>query len=90
MRNLLNGSGPINSLLLNWGWISSSIPFLTDPFFAKVSIIFVNMWIGIPATMLVTTGILQNLDQEQLEAAEIDGANKFQIFRSITFLRYCL
>ena len=85
MRNLLNGSGPINSLLLNWGWISSSIPFLTDPFFAKVSIIFVNMWIGIPATMLVTTGILQNLDQEQLEAAEIDGANKFQIFRSITF-----
>ena len=43
------------------------------------------MWIGIPATMLVTTGILQNLDQEQLEAAEIDGANKFQIFRSITF-----
>ena len=60
-------------------------PFLTDPFFAKVSIIFVNMWIGIPATMLVTTGILQNLDQEQLEAAEIDGANKFQIFRSITF-----
>jgi arabinogalactan oligomer/maltooligosaccharide transport system permease protein len=85
MRNLLNGSGPINSLLQNLGWISSSIPFLTDPFFAKVSIIFVNMWIGIPATMLITTGILQNLDQEQLEAAEIDGANKFQIFRSITF-----
>ena len=27
MRNLLNGSGPINSLLLNWGWISSSIRF---------------------------------------------------------------
>ena len=64
--------------------------FLTDPFFAKVSIIFVNMWIGIPATMLVTTGILQNLDQEQLEAAEIDGANKFQISAPSHFLRYCL
>ncbi|OTN77286.1 sugar ABC transporter permease [Enterococcus sp. 8G7_MSG3316] len=85
MRNLLNGSGPINSILLNLGWINTAIPFLTDPLFAKVSIIFVNMWIGIPATMLVTTGILQNLDQEQIEAAEIDGANRFQIFHSITF-----
>ena len=85
MRNLLNGSGPINSILLNLGWINSAIPFLTDPLFAKISIIFVNMWIGIPATMLVTPGILQNLDQEQIEAAEIDGANRFQIFRSITF-----
>jgi len=85
MRNLLNGSGPINSILLSLGWIDSAIPFFTDPLFAKVSIIFVNMWIGIPATMLVTTGILQNLDQEQIEAAEIDGANRLQIFRSITF-----
>jgi arabinogalactan oligomer/maltooligosaccharide transport system permease protein len=31
--------------------------------------------------MLVTTGILQNQSEEQIEAAEIDGANKFQIFK---------
>ena len=49
MRNLLNGSGPINALLLNWGLIDSSIPFLTDPNWAKLTIIVVNMWIGIPA-----------------------------------------
>lgn len=85
MRNLLNGSGPINALLQSAGLISSSIPFLTDPLYAKITVILVNMWIGIPATMLVSTGIIQNLDQEQLEAAEIDGANKWQIFRSITF-----
>jgi len=35
--------------------------------------------------MLITTGIIQNLDQEQIEAALMDGANKFQIFKSITF-----
>jgi len=85
MRNLLNDAGPVNAMLKNLGWISKSIPFLTDPTMAKFTIIIVNMWIGIPATMLITTGIIQNLDQEQIEAALIDGANKFQIFRSITF-----
>lgn len=85
MRNLLNGAGPINSTLINWGWIDSAIPFLTDPNWAKVTVIFVNMWIGIPATMLVSTGIIQNLPSDQIEAARIDGANAFQIFRNITF-----
>lgn len=85
MRNLLNGSGPINSVLLNLGWINSSLPFLTDPTWAKVTVIVVNMWIGIPATMLISTGIIQNLPDDQIEAARIDGANAFQIFRNITF-----
>ncbi len=43
------------------------------------------MWVGIPYTMLVSTSIIMNLPQEQLEAAEIDGASKFQIFKRITF-----
>ena len=70
MRNLLNGSGPINALLLNWGLIDSSIP-LTDPNWAKLTIIVVNMWIGIPATMLISTGIIQNLPEDQIEAARL-------------------
>ena len=85
MHNLLNDAGPINAILKNMGLITRSIPFLTDPTLAKISIIMVNMWIGIPTTMLISTGIIQNLDQEQIEAARIDGANKFQIFRAITF-----
>lgn len=87
MRNLLSDAGPVNALLAKWGWISAShpLPFLSDPIWAKFSIIFVNMWVGIPVTMLVATGIIMNLPQEQIEAAEIDGASKFQIFQSITF-----
>ncbi len=85
MRNLLNGAGPINSMLVNSGLINSPIPFLTDPTWAKFTVIIVNMWIGIPATMLVSTGIIQNLPEDQIEAARIDGANAFQIFKSITF-----
>ncbi|KXT78117.1 carbohydrate ABC transporter permease [Streptococcus sp. DD13] len=85
MRNFLNDHGPLNGLLQTIGLISDPIPFLSDPIWAKFSIIFVNMWIGIPFTMLVATGIIMNLPSEQIEAAEIDGASKFQIFKSITF-----
>ncbi|WP_017768368.1 carbohydrate ABC transporter permease [Streptococcus agalactiae] len=87
MRNLLSDAGPVNALLIKWGLISSAhaLQFLSDPVWAKFSIIFVNMWVGIPVTMLVATGIIMNLPAEQIEAAEIDGANKFQVFQSITF-----
>lgn len=85
MGMFLDDHGPINSTLQNMHWIKDFIPFLSDPIFAKFSIITVNMWIGIPVTMLVSTAIIQNLSQDQIEAARIDGANTFQIFRSITF-----
>lgn len=85
MRNLLNDVGPLNSLLMNIGLISEPIPFLSNPTWAKFSIIMVNMWVGIPYTMLIATGIIMNLPAEQIEAAEIDGATKFQVFKSITF-----
>ncbi|CCG27676.1 Maltose/maltodextrin ABC transporter, permease protein MalF [Streptococcus pyogenes NS88.2] len=85
MRNLLNDEGPLNALLNKIGLINGSLPFLSDPLWAKFSIIFVNMWIGIPFTMLIATGIIMNLPSEQIEAAEIDGASKFQVFKSITF-----
>ena len=85
MRNFLNDDGPLNGLLQTFHITNGPLPFLTDPLWAKFSIIFVNMWIGIPFTMLVATGIIMNLPTEQIEAAEIDGASKFQIFKSITF-----
>lgn len=85
MKNLLHASGPINSLLINWHLITEPLPFLTNGLWAKISVIVVNMWIGIPASMLITTAVIINLPTEQLEAARIDGANTLQIFRSITF-----
>ena len=85
MRNFLNDNGPLNGLLQSLHLIQNPIPFLSDPVWAKFSIILVNMWIGIPFTMLVATGIIMNLPSEQIEAAEIDGASKLQIFKSITF-----
>ncbi|MDR2661343.1 MAG: sugar ABC transporter permease [Lactobacillaceae bacterium] len=83
--NMLNDAGIINRVLENWGVISGPIHFLTDGMTAKMTVLVVNLWVGMPATMLVTTGILQNLSADQIEAAQIDGANKFQIFKNITF-----
>ena len=57
MRNFLNDDGPLNGLLQTFHITNGPLPFLTDPLWAKFSIIFVNMWIGIPFTMLVATGI---------------------------------
>ena len=84
MRNMLHAAGPINSMLENLGLISEPLPFLTDALAAKITVIAVNMWVGIPFTIMIVTSVLTNLPEDQLEAARIDGANTFQIFRKIT------
>ena len=86
MRTIFNTNGPVNVLLRHMGFLGSTeaIPFFTDPTIAKITIICINIWIGVPFTMLSTTGILQNIPAELYEAAKIDGANAPTIFRKIT------
>ena len=55
-----------------------------DPFWAFVSILISNIWLGIPFMSVIILGGLQSISSEYYEAAEIDGANKFQMFRNIT------
>ncbi|OIQ81023.1 maltose transport system permease protein MalF [mine drainage metagenome] len=61
----------------------SHIPWLFDPFWAKISVLMVNLWLGFPYMFLVTTGALQSIPAEFSEAAAIDGANAWQVFRRI-------
>jgi arabinogalactan oligomer/maltooligosaccharide transport system permease protein len=61
------------------------IPWLFDPTWAKVSAILVNVWIGFPYWFLVCTGALQVVPEELTEAAKVDGAGGFQVFRKVTF-----
>lgn len=86
MRTMLQPDGAVNVLLRNLGWIASdsSLPFFTDPLWAKVTIIVINIWVGVPYTLLQLTGVLQNIPGELYEAAKIDGANTVQIFSKIT------
>jgi len=83
-RVMLNQEGAINQLLLSAGIIKEAIPFLSNTFWARLSLILVNIWLGFPYFMALITGVMTTIPQEQYEAAQIDGANIFQQFRSIT------
>lgn len=84
MSQLLADQGLINNLLLKWGWIDKAIPFLTDGTVARITIIVVNMWIGIPYSMLICTGILMNIPEDLYESARIDGAGPIRAYMRIT------
>ena len=84
IRSMMMPDGIINRLLLDAGWIATKLPFLTNATWAKVTVIIINLWVGIPYTIMQVTGILQNIPAEQYEAATIDGANVFQTFFNIT------
>ena len=71
--------GFINNVLFG----GASIPWLTDPWVAKLSILIVNLWLGFPYMFLVCTGALQSIPEELSEAAQVDGARAFQAFRTI-------
>ena len=86
MRTMLQPDGPVNVLLRNLGLLSEggALPFFTDATWARVTVIVINLWVGIPFTMLQVTGILQNIPAELYEAARVDGANAFVTFFKIT------
>ncbi|WP_288678269.1 ABC transporter permease subunit [uncultured Clostridium sp.] len=84
-QGLLNGSyGAINNLLLNLHLISNPIPWLTDPTWARVALIIVNIWLGFPYMMNVCLGALGAIPDSYYEAADVDGASKWLQFKKIT------
>ncbi len=76
--------GLVNTYLLKWGWISKAIPFWTNPTYARILIIVINLWIGIPYLVLIATGLLMNIPADLYESARIDGASNIQMFFKIT------
>ena len=77
-------NGIVNGFLLSMGWISEALPFWEDATWARITVILLNIWIGIPYLMLVTTGILMNIPADLYESARIDGANAWQQYQKIT------
>ncbi len=63
----------------NWnpGWF-------TDPFWAKIGILMVNLWLGFPYMFLIITGALQSIPSDIYEAARVDGAGPLYQFRRLT------
>lgn len=95
VRNFFSDTGIMNTICANIGLTGllqktgllgglTYIPFLSSPGWAKFTIIMINIWIGIPYQMLISTGVLMNIPNDMLEAATIDGATPAQKFRYIT------
>ncbi len=84
IHEMLQPQGALNNLLIEWGFIHNPLPFLVDATWARVTVIIVNVWVGIPSSMLIFTGILTNISPELYESAKIDGANAWQTYRKIT------
>lgn len=77
--------GPINQLIVENGGAAIGFLDLDAKWIARFIGIAVNAWISIPASMLLATGILSNMNIDLYEAAKIDGATKWVQFKSITF-----
>lgn len=82
MQKILDRSGILNVIL------GTDVLWLTDTRFnaliPRLTIIVVNIWIGVPYTLLLCSGLLMNIPADFYEAARIDGANTTQIFLKIT------
>lgn len=82
-RNMLNTEfGPINQYLRWFGL--GGLPWLTDPFWAKATVLGVNLWLGMPLVMVLVSGILTTIPRDLYESAEVDGASAWAKFRHIT------
>jgi len=82
-RGMMNPQiGVLNNILNSLFGISPE--WFTNQWLAKIAILIVNLWLGYPYFMLVTSGALQSIPLEIYQAAEVDGANAWQRFWRIT------
>ena len=90
VSRLFAPSGIIGKLLLEWNLLPQSmiaanqLSLWQNPVSARILVIVINIWVGIPYIMLIATGILMNIPQDLYESARIDGANTLQQYTKIT------
>lgn len=85
VNKMFSYTGVINGVITNLG--GTPVHFMDDyaePWVSRLTVILVNIWIGIPYLMLIATGILMNIPADLYESAQIDGANVFQQYMKIT------
>lgn len=84
--------GIVNNMIgtvLGWfhqggDWVFKPIPFWENEWLARITVVIINIWIGVPYLMLIVTGILMNIPADLYESANIDGASAWQQYTKIT------
>jgi ABC-type sugar transport system permease subunit len=80
---LLNPQFGVISLAIE-SMIGWAPPWFSDPFWSKVGILMIQLWLGFPYMFVIATGALQTLDRTIYEAADLDGAGAWAKFVNIT------
>jgi len=75
--------GAVNLMLTRWLHLPA-VPWLSDPVWAFLAPVIVNVWLGFPFMMIVSLGGLTAIPRELYEAAELDGASPWTRFKDIT------
>lgn len=83
-RLLLNPNGVVNYLIMEAGFVSQQIEWLSSRELALESVTFINIWAGYPFFMVSFLAGLQGISEDMYEAAKIDGANSIQLVQYIT------
>lgn len=83
VNTMIQKSGIVNTMLDSWFGMGP-VPFLEDAMIARITVIVINLWVGVPFTIIQITGILQNIPAELYEASKIDGAGPVTTFFKIT------
>lgn len=78
-------SGVLNEVLTGSHLVPHVVPWLTSPSVALVTVIAVNIWIGIPFNLTILYGGLNAIPADLYEAAALDGATGWLAFRYITW-----
>lgn len=76
-------NGVLNYILMNAGWIKEEILWLGDAKYAMWAIIIILITTSVGQPIILYIAALGNLDTSQIEAAEIDGATDWQVFKYI-------
>lgn len=81
---LLSQNGLVNYFLISLGIIKDKVVWLSNPNTALVTVMFITMWKGLGYYMMIYLAGLQSVPKELIEAARIDGANRWQTIRKVT------
>lgn len=84
-RFMFSYGGPINQIITDMGHKAVGFLDIDAKWMARMIGLAVNAWISTPSIMLLATGILTNIDANQIDAAKIDGANRWKQFTKIIF-----
>ena len=77
--------GVFNRLLYDWGWIEQHINWTGEVWLSRIMVSMVTVWRWTGFTAVIFLAGLMNINPDLYEAAEIDGATRFQRLRHITF-----